>query len=215
MRRLFAFVIAVVITTGGLSETANAQGWVSALKVLPITEITGQIGTAAAYLIDLIKDHKKQIRADSVGSLVIDLANLAGLESALADRIDALAHNPADAHNYPGSGGSTVMDSLNDQLTTVREAFTRVNMDLSYLDPQWAQANASIQINVGSFTHDGALFYCIKDCGTNFYTGQPAVRLTDPQETSQLTAVLRADVVKIRQIAQAIQTAETQPQATR
>lgn len=214
MRDLFAFIASVVIASG-LSGAANSQGWLNSLKGLPITEITGQIGNGTAYVVNQINLHSQQIRKDSVGRLVIDLANLAGSENALANEIDVLAANPQDAHHSPGAGGNGIMDALNKNLDLVRSGFIQVNEDLANLDQQWAQANALLQIDIGSFAHDGALFYCINDCGTNFYTGQPAVRLTDPQQTGELAAVLRSDFAKIRQIAQDVQSANAQSEAKR
>jgi hypothetical protein len=214
MKGLATFVTAIVVASG-LAGSAHAQGWASALKGLPITDLTGQIGGAVEWVVGQIRIYNHQIRADSVGRLVIDLSNLAGLEAALADQIDALASNPQDAHHTPGAGGGAVMDSLNRNLNLVRQEFKRVNADLADLDPQWMPAHASLGPDIGSFAHDGALYYCITDCGTNFYTGQRAVQLTDPQQTGQLAAVLRSDVGNIRQIAAAIQSATAQSKATK
>ena len=203
----------IFIAAGNLNNVA-AQGWASVASQLPIDKLTAQIGQMGDYFIRLIQGHFDQQRADSIGQLVIDLTNLAGSEEALATVIDALAKNPQDAYHRSGVPGSgAVMDSLNNNLNLVRQQFMKVNADINSIDKQWAQKNAALQADIGSFAHDGALFYCIQDCGTNFYTGQPAIHLTDPQQADQLAAVLRSDVDKVRKIAASIQSANIQSEA--
>ncbi len=202
MRNLLTFAL-VIACAYGSTRIANAQAW---LKGLPITDITGQIGSAVAWLAGQYNNHQQSVKENSVGQLVIDLSNLAGSENALAAQIDALLSDPGSARIYAGAA-SPVLQSLNNNLELVRGQFMQVNNDLIGLDPKWAQTHATLGIDIGSFAHDGALFYCINNCGANFYTGQPAFRLTDQAQTQQLSNVLHSDVSAIRKLAQDIQAA--------
>jgi hypothetical protein len=66
----------------------------------------------------------------------------------------------------------------------------------------------ALPIELGNFAHDGAIYYCISSCRGEYYTGGPAVKLTDPAQATQLVQVLRDDVQKIKSFAARLQEAQ-------
>jgi hypothetical protein len=195
---VFAITSLITAHTVGSAHAAGGAVW----SALPIDKVIEDLGQGVAWVVDQINQHNAQVRADSVGQLVNDLAMLSGKENALADIIDRVASNPQASH-----GGRPVMDTLNRGLEAVKLQFNMVQRDLADVDKQWGQKNAQLNVEFGDFAHDGALVYCINSCDDEYWRGQPAIQLTNPAEAAQLSATLRHDVLEIRRLAAALQAA--------
>lgn len=198
----FSLVVLVVTHLAGHAEAQQKSN--SAFSLIPIDKLVEQIREFVTYIVDVHNKNKQIQQADSVGKLVSDLSCLSGMEAALAYQIDAIVANPDGAR-----GGGPVMDALNYSLDQIKVQFSVIQQDIDDIDKQWAAKHASFNVDIGNFAHDGALYYCIVSCRRPYYTGGPAIILTEPKEAKQLSQALRRDVMEIKKISNQLEKFKT------
>ncbi|MCS3929591.1 hypothetical protein M2175_004622 [Bradyrhizobium elkanii] len=180
------------------TQLAHSAGL--SIQPIPLEKITQQIIDVGGAIFKAYKDQSAQTRANSVGQLVADLGTLSGMESALADVINQIAHDPAMAH-----GGGRMADELNVRLDTIKAQYRIIQDDFGAIDKQWLAKNALLGTDIGNFAHDGIVYYCIVSCPTPVYTGGPRIILQADEATS-LANQMRKDVALIRKLANDLQT---------
>jgi len=133
---------------------------------------------------------------DGVARLSLRLASIAGMEDALARSLEMYVKNPilAASRNQKDQDRidrATVV--FNVKLEEIRKAFSQVNDHLERLDPDWAKQNTLLIRSIGSFTHDGILFY------------QPPDRqweaLSKPETARDLVAGIRTEADGLAELA--------------
>jgi hypothetical protein len=142
-------------------------------------------------VVDALRARSAIVPSDSVGQLVIDLGTLSGMELTLATTIEHLDQFPAD--------NETKVYVLNQMLEKIKKQYRVIQADFEKLDKGWITKYASLGIDIGNFTHDGLVYYCIACVG-----GSIPLR---PGQESLLASQVQSDVASIQKLAAALQAA--------
>lgn len=129
---------------------------------LNVADVLKVLGQGVDYVVGAWSSYSTKERRDGVSALALRLNTVSGMELGLARTLELYSRDPAKA-DYRKSGGYRSADDaaavLNAKLLEIKKAFSEINDHLTRLNPTWSQTNASLVRGIGSFTHDGILFY--------------------------------------------------------
>jgi hypothetical protein len=176
---------------------------------IPIDKLAGEIRKSVEDASAYYKQKSAQERHDSVGRLSGDIIKLAAAEMGLSGVLKGWQSSSSNSIE-PAPDADKRVILLKAQLETIRDDFMAIQRDLAILDPDFQKRNPLVLIDVGSFAHDGIIFYCPpnSDCHVlpdgHGVIGSAAVVFSNPKQFQSFVAVLDSDSAKLRTFADEI-----------
>jgi hypothetical protein len=155
MRKMVVAAFALMSISRAEAQNVNID--------IPIDKALQQIGNGVDYIVNRIDIVNDRSRRESVQVLALQLASLSGEEMGLARSLEIYVNNPNAALFSDPLLAEDAISILDNHIDGIKSQFLLIQRHMKDIDPNWALHNVSIIAEIGSFAHDGRLWYVTPD----------------------------------------------------